>query len=84
MRRCGSAAPSASRVGIRRVLARPGMDAAKFAAIHAKQVPDAEKRARADFVIETDKGLDHAFEAVKAVVEALKDREGTVLQTRLP
>ena len=66
-----------------RVLARPGMDAAKFAAIHAKQVPDAEKRARADFVIETDKGLDHAFEAVKAVVEALKDREGTVLQARL-
>lgn len=66
-----------------RVLARPGMDMAKFAAIHAKQVPDAEKRARADFVIETDKGLDHAFEAVKAVVEALKDREGAVLQARL-
>ncbi|MFZ3033568.1 MAG: dephospho-CoA kinase [Parvibaculum sp.] len=66
-----------------RVLARPGMDMAKFAAIHAKQVPDAEKRARADFVIETDKGLDHAFEAVKAVVEALKDREGTVLEGRL-
>lgn len=66
-----------------RVLARPDMDMAKFAAIHAKQVPDAEKRARADFVIETDKGLDHAFEEVKSVVEALKHREGTVLKARL-
>lgn len=66
-----------------RVLARPGMDMAKFAAIHAKQVPDAEKRRRADFVIETDKGLDHAFEEVKKVVEALKGREGKVLKARL-
>jgi dephospho-CoA kinase len=66
-----------------RVLARPGMDTAKFAAIHAKQVPDAVKRERADFVIDTDKGLDHAFEAVKSVVEALKGREGKVLKARL-
>lgn len=66
-----------------RVLARPGMDGAKFAAIHAKQVPDAEKRARADFVIETDKGIDHAFEAVKSIVETLKTREGKVIKTRL-
>tara|TARA_R110000824_G_scaffold118960_14_gene271939 strand:+ start:58537 stop:59160 length:624 start_codon:yes stop_codon:yes gene_type:complete len=66
-----------------RVLARPGMDEAKFAAIHAKQVPDAEKRSRADFVIETDKGLDHAFEAVKNVMASLKGRTGKVLQARL-
>ena len=66
-----------------RVLARPNMDMAKFAAIHAKQVPDAEKRRRADFVIDTDKGLEHAFEAVKAVVAALKGREGKVLAARL-
>jgi dephospho-CoA kinase len=66
-----------------RVLARPGMDMAKFAAIHAKQVPDEEKRRRADFVIDTDKGLDHAFEAVKTVVEALKGREGKVIKERL-
>jgi dephospho-CoA kinase len=66
-----------------RVLARPGMDTAKFAAIHAKQVPDEEKRRRADFIIDTDKGLDHAFDAVKAVVEALKGREGKVIKERL-
>lgn len=66
-----------------RVLARPGMDLAKFAAIHAKQVPDAEKRRRADFVVETDKGLDHAFDEVKKIVEVLKTREGKVLKERL-
>ncbi|WP_339830800.1 dephospho-CoA kinase [uncultured Parvibaculum sp.] len=66
-----------------RVLARPDMDEAKFAAIHAKQVPDAEKRARADFIVESDKGLDHARAQVAAIVEALKSREGKVLKERL-
>lgn len=66
-----------------RVLARPDMDEAKFAAIHAKQVPDAEKRRRADFVVESDKGLDHARAQVAAIVEALKTREGKVLKERL-
>jgi dephospho-CoA kinase len=66
-----------------RVLARPGMDAAKFAAIHAKQVHDDEKRRRADFIVETDKGLDHAFAEVEKIVATLKTREGKVLQERL-
>jgi dephospho-CoA kinase len=57
-----------------RVLARPGMTAEKFEALHARQMPDAEKRAKADFVIETDKGLEHAFERVKAVADALRRR----------
>ena len=39
-----------------RVLARPGMDEARFAAILAKQMPDAEKRRRADFVVPTGLG----------------------------
>ena len=66
-----------------RVLARPDMDEAKFAAIHAKQTPDAEKRRRADFVVESDKGLDHAREQVSAIIDALKGREGKVLKARL-
>jgi dephospho-CoA kinase len=57
-----------------RVLARPDMTAERFDAIHARQVPDAEKRAKADFVIETDKGLDHAFEQVKQVMAELRRR----------
>ncbi len=67
-----------------RVLARPDMDEAKFAAIHAKQTPDEEKRQRADFIVESDKGLDHATAQVKEIVAALKGREGKVLRERLP
>lgn len=56
----------------KRVLARPGMDEAKFEAILARQLPDAEKRARADFVIDTSQGLDHARQQVRAVLTALR------------
>ncbi|MHC2338774.1 dephospho-CoA kinase [Bradyrhizobium sp. USDA 4454] len=41
-----------------RVLARGTMDAAKLDAIIAKQMPDAEKRKRADFIVDTSHGLD--------------------------
>lgn len=56
-----------------RVLARPGMSAAKFEAILARQVPDAEKRARADFVIDTGGGLDATRAQVRAVLDALRE-----------
>ena len=55
-----------------RVLARPGMSVEKFEAILAQQMPDAQKRARADYVIETDHGLDAAREQVRDVVSDLK------------
>jgi dephospho-CoA kinase len=55
-----------------RVLARPGMTAEKFEAIFARQTPDAEKRARADFVIDTGQGLDAARDQVKQLLATLR------------
>lgn len=54
-----------------RVLARPGMTEARFAAILAKQLPDAEKRARADFVIPTGGTLEATRAAVDHVIACL-------------
>lgn len=54
-----------------RALARPGMTVEKFEAILAKQIPDAEKRRRADFVIDSSKSLEDAFEQVKAIIATL-------------
>ncbi|RZK91908.1 MAG: dephospho-CoA kinase [Methylobacterium sp.] len=54
-----------------RVLARPGMDAATFEAIRAKQLPDAEKRARADFILDTSLGFAHAEAEVAAIIRQL-------------
>ncbi|TGU88018.1 dephospho-CoA kinase [Mesorhizobium sp. M00.F.Ca.ET.151.01.1.1] len=55
-----------------RVLARPGMSEEKLASILAKQVPDAEKRRLADFVIDTGNGLDAARAAVAAIIAELR------------
>jgi dephospho-CoA kinase len=54
-----------------RVLSRPGMTEEKFAAIRAKQVPDAQKRAAADYVIDTGQGMEPARTAVAAIVAEL-------------
>ena len=54
-----------------RVLARPGMTAEKFAAIVKSQVPDADKRAMADFIIDTSLGMEAARQAVAAIVGEL-------------
>ena len=56
-----------------RVLARPGMSEEKFETIRARQMPDAEKRARADFTIRTDRGRDDAMAQVQAIVAALRE-----------
>ena len=57
-----------------RVLKRAGMTPEKFEAIRARQVPDVDKRAKADFVIETDKGLEDALAQVKRVAAELRQR----------
>ena len=59
-----------------RVLARPGMTAEKFEAILARQVPDADKRARADYVIDTGPGMEAARAAVKTIVDELAPQAG--------
>nr|TFG55348.1 MAG: dephospho-CoA kinase [Hyphomicrobiales bacterium] len=59
-----------------RVLARPGMTEEKFAALWARQIPDDEKRAKADFVIDTSKGLDHAAAQVEAILSTIQERLG--------
>ncbi|MGB3753990.1 MAG: dephospho-CoA kinase [Parerythrobacter sp.] len=56
-----------------RVLAREGMTAEKFADIVSRQTPDAEKRARADVVIDTGQSLEATQADVAALVERLRD-----------
>jgi len=57
-----------------RVLARPGMTVEKLESILVKQLPDAEKRARADFIVETGHGLDSARAQVAEIIAALRAR----------
>jgi dephospho-CoA kinase len=64
-----SAGPELQRA---RVLARPGMTAEKFDTILARQVPDAEKRAKADFVVDTSQGLDAARMQVAGILDRLR------------
>jgi dephospho-CoA kinase len=56
-----------------RVLARPGMSPERLDAILAQQVDDAEKRARAHFVVDTSRGLEPARQQVEEIVAAVRD-----------
>jgi dephospho-CoA kinase len=59
-----------------RVLARPGMTEARFEAILTRQLPDTDKRARADFVIPTGGSLDDTRATVRAVIACLRPEAG--------
>ncbi len=63
-----SAPPEVQRA---RVLERPGMTTDKLEAILAKQMPDAEKRRRADFVVDTSQGFEAARKQVRAILDAV-------------
>jgi dephospho-CoA kinase len=54
-----------------RALARPGMTEEKFSQILAHQTPDADKRARADYVVDTSQGIESAAREVRAIIADL-------------
>lgn len=60
-----------------RVLERPGMTVAKLEQILSRQLPDAEKRKRADFVVDTGVTIPETEAAVDRIVEGLRGRIGT-------
>lgn len=59
-----------------RVMARPGMSEARFADILAAQMPDAEKRARADYVLDTGTSIEETREALAKVLERINHLDG--------
>ncbi|WP_193174328.1 dephospho-CoA kinase [Oricola nitratireducens] len=57
-----------------RVMARPGMTTERFVGLLAKQMPDAEKRRRADFLVDTSLGMEAARAKVRDIVRVLAAR----------
>jgi dephospho-CoA kinase len=59
-----------------RTLDRAGMTAEKFDALMQKQMPDAEKRRRADFIVDTSQSFDSARAQVRAILAAVRAIRG--------
>ena len=63
-----------------RVLARPGMNEEKLASLIKRQLPDVEKRARADFVVDTGTSLADMQDQIDKILDSLKGRQGRVME----
>ena len=74
-----SAPPAVQRA---RVMARPGMTEARFRAILAKQMPDREKRRRADYVVPTGLGRALTYRKLKEIVRQLRQDATCALHAR--
>jgi dephospho-CoA kinase len=59
-----------------RAFERPGMTEGKFAALVAKQMPDAEKRRRADFIVDSSQSVEHARAQVRDILQAVAKMRG--------
>ena len=64
-----------------RVLSRPGMTAEKLDSLLSRQTPDAEKRRRADFVVDTGKTIEETQAQIDRIVDTLRARTGTAYAT---
>ena len=67
-----------------RVLARPGMTPERLDAILARQMHDAEKRARAHFVVDTGRGLEPARQQVAEIIATMRDPQRRPARPQAP
>ena len=63
-----------------RVLARPGMTAAKLDQLLKRQLPDSEKRARADYVVDSDASIADMEAEIDRLLESLKGKQGRIME----
>lgn len=67
-------------VQLQRVLKREGMSVDRLEHLLARQLPDAEKRARADFVVDSGTSLDNMRDQVDTILDSLRGRAGRVME----